>query len=183
MIQLSKKGQAHEINLQKSQYSNTDKSIRVKMTWETAIDLDLHAFVVDEKNSYSQIFFAHKLSKCGNILLDQDAGVGNVAGDNQENLYVKDYTKVKKIVFAANIFRFFGNLFSSSDNFSKYNGKIHIKSLGNDISVHLNSKEYGRWALIALFEVTVDGPRVTNLDSILKSKPTEDFIKKMGFHN
>lgn len=74
------------------------------MNWKTAVDLDLHAYVITTNDEFLHVSFSNKKSPCGNIILDQDAGVGNTSGDNEENLIVQDVTKIKKVIFVANIF-------------------------------------------------------------------------------
>ncbi len=176
MIELRKKGDSHQINLSKSFHSLAGSSAQVKMTWKTAVDLDLHAFAIDSQNNFIHVYFVQKKSPCSNILLDQDAGVGNTAGDNEENLTVKDLSKVKKIIFVANIFRFFGNLFSSGDKFSNYDGQIYIKALGEEIKVFLNSTDLGRWAVIAMIDNESGTSVIKNINSILKSEPNKEYL-------
>ena len=176
MIELRKKGENYKINLAKSGKSLVGAVARVKMKWQTAVDLDLHAFAISNSGTFIHVYFANKKSSCSNISLDQDAGVGNVAGNNEENLIVYDLSKVKKVVFVANIFRFFGNLFSSGDNFSKYDGLIQINALEEQVNVYLNSKELGRWAVIASIDMTENSPNVKNIDEILKTEPDLNYI-------
>ena len=101
-----KAGDTCKIELEKSGSANKSKNAHVKMSWKTAVDLDLHAFAINSEDKFVHVSFAKKKSDCGNMVLDQDAGVGNSAGDNEENLVVHDLTKVKKLIFVANIFRF-----------------------------------------------------------------------------
>ena len=153
-----------------------ESSSQVKMTWKKAVDLDLHAYCIDSQNNYVHIYFAQKKSPCSNIFLDQDAGVGNTAGDNEENLTVKDLSKVKKIIFVANIFRFFGNLFTSGDKFCNYDGQILIRAMGEEIKVPLNSPDLGRWAVIAMIDNERGTSTIKNINAILKAEPTKEYL-------
>jgi uncharacterized protein involved in tellurium resistance len=179
VIELRKRGESHRINLSKNLKSQNGFNCQVKMTWKTPVDLDLHAYAIDSNNNFIHVYFAQKKSPCSNILLDQDAGVGNTAGDNEENLTVSDLSKVKRIIFVANIFRFFGNLFSSGVKFSEYDGQIYINTLGEEIKVLLNSTDIGRWAVIAMIDNENGVPVAKNINSILKSEPNKEYLNNL----
>lgn len=179
MIDLLKKGDTHSIILQKSGVSNYGTGAQVKMIWKTAVDLDLHAYAIDNYGEFIHVYFANKKSYCSNIILDQDAGVGNIGGDNEENLTVRDLSKVKKIIFVANIFRFFGNLFSSGDKFSSYDGRIEVRTMNETVNVCLNSSELGRWAIIALIENINGTPVIKNIDSIIREEPSFKYLSNL----
>lgn len=180
MIELKKKGESHKINLAKKNYASDDKKAHIKLNWKTAVDLDLHAYAITTSDEFIHVFFANKKSPCGNIVLDQDAGVGNTSGDNEENLIVQDVTKIQKVIFVANIFRFFGSLFSSGDKFNNYDGQIIIKTLGEEIRMFLNSEELGRWAVIAMIDNQNGISDFKNINTILKSEPTLDYVKNLS---
>jgi stress response protein SCP2 len=180
MIELKKKGDSFQINLSKNNSKLDECKAQVKMKWKKAIDLDLHAYAINSEDQLVHVYFAKKKSSCGNILLDHDAGVGNTAGNNEENLYVKDLSKIKKIIFVANIYRFFGNLFNSGDRFNKYDGTIHIKSHGEEIIVFLNSEELGRWAVIAMIDNQSGSAVIKNINTILKQEPNLDFLNQLN---
>lgn len=180
MIELRKTGDTCKIELEKSGSANKSKNAHVKMSWKTAVDLDLHAFAINSEDKFVHVSFAKKKSDCGNIVLDQDAGVGNSAGDNEENLVVHDLTKVKKLIFVANIFRFFGSLFSAGDKFNKYDGQIDIRTLDREIKVFLNSEELGRWAVIAVIENTNGVTIIKNVNAILKTEPNLEYLTNLN---
>lgn len=179
MIELRKTGDVHKIDLSKSNFTALDKKAVVKLNWKTAIDLDLHVYGIDSRGVLIHIYFGKKNSDCGNISLDHDAGVGNVAGDNEENVLVKDITKFQKIVFVANIFRFFGNLFSSGDSFHKFDGRINIKTLGDDITLYLNSAEMGRWAVIGMIDNQNNSSIFKNVNTVLKNEPDLRYLQNL----
>ena len=89
-------------------------------------------------------------------------------------------TKIKKVIFVANIFRFFGSLFSSGDKFNNYDGQIVIKTLGEEIRMFLNSEELGRWAVIAMIDNQNGISDFKNINTILKSEPTLDYVKNLS---
>ena len=180
MIELKKTGDVHKIDLTKTNYSVIDKKALVKLNWKTAVDLDLHAFAINLKGELIHVYFGKKSSDCKNIILDHDAGVGNTSGNNVENMLLKDITQMRRVIFVANIFRFFGNLFSSGDCFSKYDGRITLNTLGEEITIFLNSKEIGRWAVIGMIDNQNGVSEFRNLNTILKNEPTLEYVKNLS---
>jgi len=177
MIELKKKDESHKISLVKNQLINGKKA-HVRMSWKTAVDLDLHAYAITSNNEFAHVYFYEKQSKSGNIILDQDAGVGNTAGDNEENLIVYDLSQIRKF-FVANIFRFFGNLFSSADKFNNYYGQININTLGEEIRFYLNSNKIGRWAVIAMINNENGVFDFKNINTILKNEPNLEYLRNL----
>ena len=120
-ITLEKKGQSSKINLSKEKV--VLKNIKVKLSWTKAVDLDMHAFFMGKDGNVGHVYFGNKTS--GDISLDQDAGVGNRAGNNEENLTVKSLSNYRYILFATNIFRFLPFL-HRNESFSSYDGKVIV---------------------------------------------------------
>lgn len=176
MIELRRTGETHRV---KNIVSSMKQLAHVKMTWETGVDLDLHAFAIDSEDEFVHVYYLDKTSYCKNIRLDFDAGVGNTPGRNEENLIVNNISKVRKIIFVANIFRFFGNLFSSNEQFSKYDGKIHISAFNENISVSLNSTQKGRWAVIAMINNENGYTNFKNINAILKYEPDINYLMNL----
>ncbi|MEY3219270.1 MAG: hypothetical protein RIT27_627 [Pseudomonadota bacterium] len=148
--------------------------IQVKMTWTTGVDLDLHAFYRTTTGETGQVYFADKgnLTQFPFIALDQDAGVGNSAGNNEENLTISSLEKIELILIATNIFRFFGFL-SKGDNFARYDGKVSLQTnAGEHIEVPLTSNEIGKWCVIAAIDNSnPTSPKVININRVQKSEP------------
>ncbi|MCM3570170.1 TerD family protein [Neobacillus mesonae] len=151
------------------------ENIHVKLNWTKGVDLDLHAFYITKKGKFGHIFFANKgkLTNSPYIALDKDSGVGNSAGNNEENLIIKTLEDVDKIIIATNIFRFLGFL-KKEDNFAKYDGRVLIKTNnGDDIEVPLTSTTPGRWCIITKIDnSTPSDPRVININHVQSSEPT-----------
>ena len=80
-VTLKKKGDATEITLKKK--DGAASTVHAKLTWKKAVDLDLHVFYKTKDGKFGHVYFANKgqLDKAPYIALDQDAGVGNTAGD------------------------------------------------------------------------------------------------------
>jgi tellurite resistance protein TerA len=145
-----------------------------KLTWKQAVDLDLHAFYILKNGKFGHIYYSEKgkIDRSPYISLDQDAGVGNTAGDNEENLMIGSLKDIKEVIFATNIFRFFDS-FSSGDNFAKYDGKVIIKTdAGDHIEVPLNSSEIGKWCIIAKIDNSDETkPKIININKVQQKEP------------
>ncbi len=148
--------------------------IQVQMTWTKGVDLDLHAFYRTKAGKNGQVYFADKgnIEKFPFIALDQDAGVGNTSGQNEENLTISSLEQMETILIATNIFRFFGFL-SKGDNFARYDGKVSLKTdAGDHIEVPLTSNEIGKWCVIAAIDNSNPAsPKVININRVQKSEP------------
>ncbi|WP_042355630.1 TerD family protein [Bacillus rubiinfantis] len=151
------------------------ENIHVKLTWTKGVDLDLHAFYTTKQGKFGHIFFGNKgkLTNAPYIALDKDSGVGNTAGNNEENLVIKTLEDVDKIIIATNIFRFLGFL-KKEDNFAKYDGRVLIKTNnGDDIEVPLTSTTPGRWCIITKIDNSnPSDPKVININHVQSSEPT-----------
>jgi len=173
---LSKKGDSVFISLDKKNFS----TVHVKLNWTKAVDLDLHAFYKGKNGKIGHVYFGNKgeLNKEPYIMLDKDAGVGDISGDNEENLKITKLDYFSSILIATNIFRFFGFL-NRGENFAKYDGKVIIKiDAGDCIEVPLISEEKGRWCIIAKIDNNGITPSVININKIQKEEPkmnTEDY--------
>lgn len=168
MIILEKKGDS-------AQLSKRISSLDLKLYWTKAVDLDIHAFYKTKKGVFGHIYFAQKgnLNEPPCIQLDKDAGVGNIAGDNQENIKVATLDHVDYVLVATNIFRVLGFL-SQGDNFAKYDGKVVFTTdVGDHIEVPLTSEEIGKWCVIAKIDNTdPSSPKVVNINKVQKSEPS-----------
>jgi tellurite resistance protein TerA len=151
------------------------ENIHVKLYWTKGVDLDLHAFYITKHGTFGHIFFGNKgkLTTSPYIALDKDSGVGNSAGNNEENMTIKTLEDVDKIIIATNIFRFLGFL-KKEDNFTKYDGRVLIKTNnGDDIEVPLTSTTTGRWCIITKIDNSnPTDPKVININHIQSSELT-----------
>lgn len=151
------------------------ENIHVKLNWTKGVDLDLHAFYITKQGTFGHIYFGNKgkLTKSPYIALDKDSGVGNSAGNNEENLIIKTLLDVEKIIIATHIFRILGFL-KKEDNFAKYDGRVLIKTNnGDDIEVPLTSTTTGRWCIITKIDNSNStDPKVININHVQTSEPT-----------
>lgn len=170
-VVLKKQGDSAKISLTKNEISN----VHVKLSWTKAVDLDLHVFYKTKKGLTGHIYFGQKghLKKEPYIVLDKDSGVGNTAGNNEENLRIGNMSHFSTLIIATNIFRFIGFL-NNGDNFAKYDGKVTLKTdSGESIEVPLISEEKGLWCIIAKIDNTGDAPLVTNINKVQKEEPNQ----------
>jgi tellurite resistance protein TerA len=167
-VTLDKNSQATSINLAKDSAGKLE-NIKVTLAWTAKVDLDLHAFYRLKNGKTGQVFFASKgaLDKAPFIKLDRDMGVGNTGGDNKEALVIGDLSQIDCIIFATNIFRFFGR---SKENFARYDGRVILTTSLGEVTVPLTSEMQGSWAVIAKVE-NKDQPVITNINQILERQP------------
>jgi tellurite resistance protein TerA len=171
-ITLKAKGDAAALQL-KGKGAAT--SVHAKLTWTKAVDLDLHCFYRTRDGQFGHVYFAEKgkIDEPPYIMLDEDAGVGNTAGDNEENIRIDRLDHLESVLIATNIFRFFGFL-SAGDNFAKYDGRVVVTTNAGDlVEVPLTSEEMGKWCLIARIENGPIGPRIVNVNEVRKNEPGE----------
>ena len=143
-------------------------NIAVKLQWTKAIDLDLHAFYLTEDGEEHHVYFGNKESGHG-IQLDQDSGIGDSAGANEENLTVATLNNISRILFATNIF---GGK-KSDDRFSNYDGKIQFTTNhGQVIDVPLQAQEKGNWCVLSLMDSSNQNtPVVTSINKVINHDP------------
>ncbi len=142
------------------------KSLRVQLCWTVAVDLDLHAFYLTTDGRSDRVFYASREFR--GIQLDRDAGVGNVAGRNVENLSVSNLEDFRTILFATKIF-------SKGGSFADYDGTVTLKTDGgHEVAVPLTSTERADWCVIAKLSIDANGPSVTNLNEVTNEMPAAE---------
>lgn len=178
---MTEENQGSKIILKRGEKAQLSKSskIKAKLTWTQSVDLDLHAFYKTKEGLFGHIYYDNKgkLYQPPCIELDEDAGIDDTGGDNEENITIKTLSHVQSILIATNIYRRF-SFFSLGDNFAKYDGKVIVKTdLGEYIEVPLNSEEVGRWCVIAKIDNSdPSDPYVININKVQKSEPSlKDF--------
>lgn len=170
-----------KVTLKKGEKATLTKSAKItaKLTWTKPVDLDLHAFYKTKEGLLGHIFYKNKgtLYQPPCIELDEDAGVNNTGGDNEENITIKSLSHVESVLIATNIFRKLG-FFSMGDNFAKYDGKVLVETnMGDMIEVPLDSDKIGKWCVIAKIDnANPSEPYVININEVQKAEPSlKDF--------
>lgn len=81
-MQLATKGASAEMD--------SVKGLKATMKWTSAADFDLAALVEKKDGTHTMVYFGEKgdLNNFPFMKLDQDAGVGDSGGDNEENMRI-----------------------------------------------------------------------------------------------
>lgn len=155
------------INLSKGSHgtvSNSNSRANVKLKWQTAIDFDLHA-IVKKGNNVEEVYFRNKgrLDSFPFVKLDQDAGVGSTAGDNEENLTIEKLSNVDEITFFIDVFG------RDREDFEKYKPTLTIQFMDETFKVDFsNQKSRGKYFVLA----QVYGNKIVNVNKAVMEKPT-----------
>lgn len=155
-------------------------NIDAKLVWKTPVDLDLWCGYESKEGGGGGGIFSrlsggkegwigfNNMGDLGSfpfIKLDQDSGVGDSGGDNEENIHFSDLDKHKKLLICANIY-------NKKTNFAQYSGKVIIKADSEEIEVPLDATEEGSWAVIAsVTESPMGGHEVKMINTVTSSKP------------
>lgn len=136
------------------------------LSWKTSVDLDLYAFYRTPNGDTGRVYFSAKTGLGGVIRLDGDAGVGDIGGDNEENMTISDLSRIEHLVIAANIYG------KSGANFAKYNSRVLVKTDLKEFEVPLTSTTGGSWAVIAwVNNSNPDNPQLNNVNIVQKHEP------------
>lgn len=168
------------------------QNIQATLRWKTSVDLDLHCFYTIKSNESSapkkkkgffsslfggsgsssemksgQIYFGSKgsLDRAPYIKLDQDAGIGDQGGDNEENIWFGNVDCLHQAIIVANIYN------KPNSNFAKYDGSVIIKAGSQEIEVPLTESTPGAWCIIAQIENTSGQPKIVNINQTQRNKP------------
>jgi hypothetical protein len=130
--------------------------VNVRLQWQAAVDLDLNAFYTLKSGDYGEVRYSNKIGP--NMRLDTDAGVGDAAGQNEENITITALEDFKDIWFATDIF-------SRGGSYSDYDGRVTLETnTGETIAVPLTSPETKPYLVIAKLIDSPEGPTVVNLN-------------------
>jgi uncharacterized protein involved in tellurium resistance len=168
------------------------QNIKATLRWKASVDLDLYCFYTlkgeDQSNTKKkkgffsslfggggssttmksgQIYFGSKgaLDRAPYIKLDQDAGIGDRGGDNEENIHFGNVDRIHQAIIVANIYN------KPNSNFAKYDGSVIIKAGTQEIEVPLTEDTPGAWCLIAQIENKTGQPKIVNINQTQRNKP------------
>ena len=138
--------------------------INVKLTWTAAVDLDLHAFIQTESGDTKRVNFSEM--SWNTVNLDDDAGVGNKGGQNEENLYISSLNPIKVVLFATKIY-------SKGGSFSDYDGSIIVSTNNGDKkTVPLSAQDRADWCVISMINNSNPAaPHVVNINQVMNNEP------------
>ena len=150
--------------------------ITVTLSWTHAIDLDLYALYHTKDGKIGEIYHESRgsLKTFPFMKLDEDAGIGNVGGNNEENLHIASLAEIDYVLIAVNIYQGQGffSLFKKKDSFSRYDGKILIQPDDKQyFEIPLSSAESGNWCVVAGIENRKDTLKILNINSATAKKP------------
>lgn len=130
--------------------------VNIKLQWQAAVDLDLNAFYTTKSGQTGAVDYSEKMGP--NIRLDNDAGVGDRGGKNEENIKITSLDDLKEIWFATKIF-------SKGGSYSDYDGQVAVQTNNGDtIQVPLTSRELKPYLVIAKLTNDQGAPTITNLN-------------------
>ena len=167
-VTLDKPAQSAPISLGKKT-DGTFEHVAVRMDWTSAVDLDLHAFYRLKSGEEGEVNFMEEgaLDQLPYIAIDDDMGVGDVAGKNVENLTLSRLDTLHSVIFVVNIFR---DDDDDAESFAQYDGRVTVTTSLGEVVVPLTSKEAGNWAVIAKLENSGQ-PRLININKVTQHEP------------
>jgi len=146
------------------------KNLIATLRWSKKVDLDLRALYRFKDGKEGSIYYGNKgsLARHPFIALDKDDGVGDVGGDNEENMRFKDLSNIEHILIVVNIFN------KINHRFSDYDGMVIVSSHnGQGFEVPLTAEAKGSWCVVARVDNTdVVGPKLINVNQIFSDPPS-----------
>jgi len=150
---------------------------KVTLSWQSAVDLDLQAFIKQKDGRITGIFSEElpngnygDLNAFPFMKLSGDAGVGAEGGDNKEDLVI---AKIDETVESIYICALNYTEAKNGNNvaFSQYDAKINFIFMANneksEFEVPLNSSEMGVGAVIAKIENGGITPTIQNSSEVM----------------
>lgn len=192
-VVLAEKGDEVEIAEKRDDSTDLDdEGVRATLHWTTAVDLDLHCYYhrsdIEQKESRGwlgglidalmgdrskgHIYYAHRgrLRSDPWIYLDEDAGVGDVGGDHEENIRFNRLTHISHAILVASIYD------KPNANFASYDGRVWVRGEDREFEVPLTSEETGSWCVIAEIDNTGERPTLLNVNQTLQREPDIDMF-------
>ncbi len=169
-------------------------NLHATLVWKAAVDLDLHAYYQTKitapkgGNIWSKllgggsgkpgeeghVYYAYRGNKNQYpwIYLDQDAGIGDTGGDNEENLYFTTLEHIEHLLIVATIFN------KPNAIFARYDGTVIITANNDSFEVPLIATEPGNNCIIAHIDNSGNQPILININKVQDKSPTiASFLK------
>lgn len=151
--------------------------LAVRLAWTADVDLDLMVFYrTNEGNQggiLSENYPSGNQGQAGQfpyITLDEDAGVGAIGGDNDENITIEKIDPSIAEYYIVTI-NYTDAVAGNTSTFSSYDGGVTVKGheAGEEVSVAvpLDASERGHVALIARIDNTSGTPKLINENKIM----------------
>ena len=158
------------IKEKESAYVPADK-LHATLCWKKAVDLDLYAVYKTKGGKTGKVYYASmgSLNNFPNMKLDQDSGVGDTGGDNEENLHFGDISEHEHILIVANIYG------KSNANFASYDGRVTLFNDTQEFEIPLSAKDGGNWCVVGHIDNTdLVGPKLNNVNVSTSKCPSVD---------
>jgi len=189
-VTLAQKGQSVELKKK----TDLTETFHATLRWKAAVDLDLHCFyslksagqasqptgffgkikaALTTTPTSGHVHFANKGQRNSApwIVLDQDAGVGDVGGDNEENMHFFDIDKIEHALICANIYG------KPNSNFASYDGRVIVQAAGREFEVPLTETQTGSWCVVARINNSTGTPQLINVNRTQRAEPRiEEFL-------
>ena len=122
----------------------------------------------DDADEEGHIYFSKRGSKNSSpwVFLNEDAGIGDVGGDNEENIYFTQIDKIEHALIVANIYN------KPNSNFGTYDGLVIVRVGGQEIEVPLTENTTGSWCVIARIDNSGGTPQLINVNKTQHDKPS-----------
>jgi len=167
-----------------------DMPVHARLTWTAPVDLDLHCFYVRRGGlgggllrrlfglgggALHRVYFGERgsLREEPFICLDQDAGVGDRGGANEENIELARTAHLDAVLFAAHIFN------KPDSCFRDYDGAVAVRCGDQEVEVPLRAPARGAWALIALVDCRGETLRVVSVDEVQRDRPSLSQVRAL----
>lgn len=145
------------------------KQLIVTLKWTAAVDLDLLAFYRAKDGRTGAIYYAEKgdMNSFPFMALDEDMGVGDVGGDNEENLRITKLDDMSDVLIVASIYN------KPDSNFGQYDARITLTTdAGDNIDVPLTAPETGQWCVVAHIDNNSPmGGKLINVNKVQAEQP------------
>lgn len=186
-VSLSEKGQSIALR----EKADPDGPFQAVLRWRASVDLDLHCFyrlkfaartarptgvfgkiraAFVRHPDRGHVSFANKgrRDKAPWITLDVDAGVGDLGGNNEENLHFHDIHRVECALICANIYG------KPDARFASFDGSVIVRGAGREFEVPLTETSPGVWCVVAQIDNSTDTPRLINVNRTQHRPPDID---------
>lgn len=159
-VTLQQKGEEAYISL---------KQLIVTLRWTAPVDLDLLAFYRAKDGRAGAIYYAEKgnMNSFPFMALDEDMGVGDVGGDNEENLRITRLDDISDVLIVASIYN------KPDSSFGRYDARVSLTTdAGDNVEVPLTATETGQWCVVAHIDNnSAMGAKLVNVNRVQSEQP------------
>ena len=145
------------------------KQLLVKLSWTAAVDLDLLAFYRAKDGRTGAVYYAEKgnMNEFPNMALDEDMGVGDVGGANEENLRITQLDEMSDVLIVTGIYN------KPDSNFGQYDAVVTLTTdAGDNLEVPLTATETGQWCILAHIDNnSAMGAKLININKVQSEQP------------